>query len=251
MKEDSSLPFPKDIIFSKSRLNESIDFLSGAVLLVDKPIGWTSFDVVNKIRGIIRHNTGLKKIKVGHAGTLDPLATGLLLICTGKLTKQIDLLQAQEKTYTGSMYLGATTPTYDSECPPDECFPIEHSDSALITQTITQFEGTIDQLPPAYSAIKVNGKAAYALARKGKDVELKPRSIHIHYFKISNIVLPTLDFEVKCSKGTYIRSLAHDLGKALNSGAYLASLRREAIGDFNVQDAFSVSDFVEKFAKGL
>lgn len=182
------MPFPKDIIFSKSRLNESIDFLSGAVLLVDKPIGWTSFDVVNKIRGIIRHNTGLKKIKVGHAGTLDPLATGLLLICTGKLTKQIDLLQAQEKTYIGSMYLGATTPTYDSECPPDECFPIEHIDSALITQTITQFEGTIDQLPPAYSAIKVNGKAAYALARKGKDVELKPRSIHIHYWSKRFIV---------------------------------------------------------------
>ncbi len=250
MKEDSSLPFPKEIIFAKSRLNESIDFLSGVVLLVDKPIGWTSFDVVNKLRGIIRHNTGLKKIKVGHAGTLDPLATGLLLICTGKLTKQIDLLQAQEKIYSGSIFLGATTPTYDGECPPDECYPIDHIDENLIMKKITQFEGNIDQMPPVYSAIKVNGKAAYTLARKGKDVELKPRSIHILYFKISNIALPTLDFEVKCSKGTYIRSLAHDLGKALDSGAYLSSLRREAIGDFKVSDAFSVSDFVEKFAKG-
>lgn len=206
----------------------------GHVFLIDKPLDWTSFDVVNKIRWNIRKAYNLKKIKVGHAGTLDPKATGLLLICTGKLTKQIDEYQAQEKTYTGTIKIGVTTPTYDMESEEDETFPTEHITEEMIHEATKQFVGEIEQFPPMHSAIKVDGKRLYELARVGKEIERKARTITIHNFKITKIDLPFIDFEVNCSKGTYIRSLAFDFGKALNSGGYLTALRRTKIGDFDV-----------------
>ena len=190
--------------------------------------------MVNKIRWNIRKAYNLKKIKVGHAGTLDPKATGLLLICTGKLTKQIDEYQAQEKTYTGTIKIGVTTPTYDMESEENETFPTEHITEEMIHEATKQFVGEIEQFPPMHSAIKVDGKRLYELARVGKEIERKARTITIHNFKITKIDLPFIDFEVNCSKGTYIRSLAFDFGKALNSGGYLTALRRTKIGDFDV-----------------
>ncbi len=209
----------------------------GHVFLIDKPLDWTSFDVVNKIRWNIRKAYNLKKIKVGHAGTLDPKATGLLLVCTGKMTKSIDQLQAQEKTYTGTIKLGATTPTYDLESDEDQTFPTNHLTEELINEATQQFVGEIEQFPPMHSAIKVDGKRLYELAREGQEIERKARKITIEEFKITKIDLPFVDFEVKCSKGTYIRSLAFDFGKALNSGGYLTALRRTKIGEFDVINA--------------
>lgn len=209
----------------------------GHVFLIDKPLDWTSFDVVNKIRWNIRKTYDLKKIKVGHAGTLDPKATGLLLICTGKLTKRIDEFQAQEKTYTGTIKLGVTTPTYDLESEEDQTFPTDHFTEEMIHEATKQFIGEIEQFPPMHSAIKVDGKRLYELAREGVEIERKARKITIHDFKITKIDLPFVDFECHCSKGTYIRSLAYDFGKALNSGGYLTGLRRTKIGDFDVINA--------------
>lgn len=209
----------------------------GHVFLIDKPLDWTSFDAVNKIRWNIRKAYDLKKIKVGHAGTLDPKATGLLLICTGKWTKRIDEFQAQEKTYTGTIKLGVTTPTYDLESEEDQMFPTEHITDELIYETTKQFTGDIEQFPPMHSAIKVDGKRLYELAREGQEIERKARKVTIEEFKITRIDLPFVDFEVKCSKGTYIRSLAFDFGKALNSGGYLTALRRTKIGEFDVINA--------------
>lgn len=209
----------------------------GKVLLIDKPLDWTSFDVVNKVRWNIKKSFNLKKIKVGHAGTLDPKATGLLILCTGKFTKRIDEIQAESKVYTGTFKLGVTTPTYDTESEENEKFPTEHISVELIHEATKQFIGDIEQFPPIHSAIKVDGKRLYELARAGKEVELKPRRISIYDFKITKIEMPFLEFEVHCGKGTYIRSLAHDFGKALNSGAYLTELRRTKIGDFSVDDA--------------
>ena len=206
----------------------------GLVFLIDKPMDWTSFDVVNKIRWNIRKSYDLKKIKVGHAGTLDPKATGLLLVCTGKLTKRIDEFQAQEKTYTGTIKLGVTTPTYDLESEEDQTFPTEHLTEEIINEATKQFIGEIEQFPPMHSAIKVDGKRLYELAREGQEIERKARKITIHDFKITKIDLPFVDFEVNCSKGTYIRSLAFDFGKAVNSGGYLTALRRTKIGDFDI-----------------
>ena len=206
----------------------------GHVFLIDKPMDWTSFDVVNKIRWNIRKSYDLKKIKVGHAGTLDPRATGLLLVCTGKLTKRIDEFQAQEKTYTGTIKLGVTTPTYDLESEEDQTFPTEHLTEEIINEATKQFIGEIEQFPPMHSAIKVDGKRLYELAREGQEIERKARKITIHDFKITKIDLPFVDFEVNCSKGTYIRSLAFDFGKAVNSGGYLTALRRTKIGDFDI-----------------
>lgn len=233
-----------DLIYDKAKSHLKADFLAGTVLLIDKPLGWTSFDVVNKIRGKIRHTLGIKKIKVGHAGTLDPLATGLLIVCTGKLTKDIDSLQAQDKEYSGHIMLGGTTPTYDSEFLPDQIFPYDHVTENMLYATTHQFLGQIAQIPPIYSAIKIDGQTAYSLARRGKDVEMKARLVNIHQFDIKNIHLPEVTFQVKCSKGTYIRSLAHDFGKALNSGAYLSSLRRESIGEHKVDSAFTIDEVV-------
>lgn len=209
----------------------------GKVFLIDKPLDWTSFDVVNKIRWNIRKAYKLKKIKVGHAGTLDPRATGLLILCTGKFTKRIDEIQAESKVYTGTFKLGVTTPTYDTESAEDKTFPTDHLTEDLIHQATQQFQGEIDQFPPAHSAVKVDGKRLYELARAGKEVELKTRKVHIYDFKITKINLPFVEFEVHCGKGTYIRSLAHDFGKALNSGGYLTELRRTKIGEYSVEGA--------------
>ncbi|MEM7085378.1 MAG: tRNA pseudouridine(55) synthase TruB [Bacteroidota bacterium] len=219
------------------------DYLDGHVLLIDKPLGWTSFQVVNKVRWLIRKQFDLKKIKVGHAGTLDPLASGLLIICTGKFTKKIDQYQAQEKEYTGTITLGGTTPSYDLETEIDQVFDISEISSELIRATTTQFTGEIEQQPPVFSALKKDGKRLYEFARSGETVEIPTRTIQISAFEITHIDLPKVDFRVACSKGTYIRSLAHDFGKALNNGGHLSSLRRTKIGDFDVADAVSIENF--------
>ncbi|WP_299171733.1 tRNA pseudouridine(55) synthase TruB [uncultured Allomuricauda sp.] len=219
------------------------DFLNGQILLIDKPMEWSSFQAVNALKWAIRKKFGLKKIKIGHAGTLDPLATGLLIICTGKFTKKIPELQGQVKEYTGTFTLGATTPSYDLETEVDQSFPIDHITEELITSTTTQFLGEIEQVPPIFSALKKDGKRMYELAREGKKVEIKARTIQIFEFEITQISLPKVEFRVVCSKGTYIRSLAHDFGQALQSGAHLSALRRTKIGDFNVINAVSPLTF--------
>ncbi|MGS2740777.1 tRNA pseudouridine(55) synthase TruB [Sinomicrobium sp. M5D2P17] len=220
------------------------DFKNGEILLIDKPLHWSSFQAVNKIKWAIRKKYSLKKIKVGHAGTLDPLATGLLIICTGKFTKKIPELQGQIKEYTGSFTLGATTPSYDLETTTDHTFPTEHITEELIYNTTSQFIGDIDQVPPVFSAIKKDGKRLYEHARKGETVEIASRKIHISKFEITAIDLPEISFRVVCSKGTYIRSLAHDFGKALGSGAHLSSLRRTGIGEYRADNSVSPEDFV-------
>lgn len=221
------------------------EFLSGQVLLIDKPLNWTSFQVVNKLRWEIRQAFNIKKIKVGHAGTLDPLATGLLVICTGKMTKQINIFQGQIKEYTGTIVLGSTTPSYDLETEINEKFSIEHLTEELIHKTTKQFVGEIAQVPPIFSAIKKDGKRLYEFARAGEEVEIKSRKITINTFEITKIILPEVEFRVVCSKGTYIRSLANDFGKALGSGGHLSVLRRTKIGDFNVSEALSIEKFIE------
>jgi tRNA pseudouridine55 synthase len=220
------------------------DFLSGKVLLIDKPLNWTSFQVVNKLRWEIRRAFNIKKIKVGHAGTLDPLATGLLVICTGKMTKQIDTFQGQIKEYTGTFVLGSTTPSYDLETEIDQTFSTENVTEDLIIDTTREFIGDIQQFPPVFSALKKDGKRLYEYARAGEDVEIPSRTVNITEFDITNINAMNVDFRVVCSKGTYIRSLANDFGKALDSGAHLSSLRRTKIGDFNVKDALTPEQFI-------
>lgn len=223
-----------------------MNFEQGEVLLVDKPLQWTSFDVVNKLRYTITKKLG-KRIKVGHAGTLDPLATGLLIICTGKMTKRIDEFTGMDKEYTGTILLGATTPTYDSETEPDATYQTDQITEELLQNAVTQLSGSIEQMPPLFSAIKVGGKTAYAMARKGKgdEIELKKRPVVIHEFELTRIALPEVDFRVICSKGTYVRSLAFDFGKELSSGAYLKSLCRTSIGDFKLTDAHSLADTIQ------
>lgn len=222
------------------------DFKNGQVLLIDKPLQWTSFQVVNKLRWAIRQAYNIKKIKVGHAGTLDPLATGLLVICTGKMTKQINTFQGQEKEYTGTFTLGSTTPSYDLETEIDSIFSTEHITEDLIHKTTEQFIGKIEQFPPIFSAIKKEGKRLYEFARAGETVEIKSRQVEITEFEITSISENNLNFRVVCSKGTYIRSLAHDFGKALSSGAHLSVLRRTRIGNFNVNNSLSPEDFIGK-----
>ncbi|MCF1420560.1 tRNA pseudouridine(55) synthase TruB [Mangrovimonas futianensis] len=221
------------------------DFKNGQVLLIDKPLDWTSFQVVNKLRWAIRKKHNLKKIKVGHAGTLDPLATGLLVICTGKKTKEIQTFQGQEKEYTGTIVLGSTTPSYDLETEIDQTFPTEHISETLIHETTKQFIGDIQQFPPVFSAIKKEGKRLYEFAREGKEVEIQSRIINISEFEITQINGLHVDFRVVCSKGTYIRSLAHDFGKALNSGGHLSALRRTRIGDFSIENSQSIDSFLD------
>lgn len=220
------------------------DFSEGALLLVNKPIGWTSFDVVNKIRYAIRKYYGRKKFKVGHAGTLDPMATGLLLICTGKWTKRLEQLQGLPKTYTGALKLGATTPSYDAETEVDETFPYEHITQEQLREAVASLSGQIEQVPPMFSAIKVNGQPLYKKARRGEKMEIKARSVQISRFELSDIDPPNINFCVDCSKGTYIRSLAYDLGKAVGSGAYLTALCRTHIGDYALTDAWEVNEIV-------
>jgi tRNA pseudouridine55 synthase len=221
------------------------DYKNGQVLLIDKPLTWTSFQVVNKLRWEIRQRFNIKKIKVGHAGTLDPLATGLLIICTGKQTKEIHIYQGQIKEYTGTITLGATTPSYDLETEINQTFSTEHITEDLLKETTKQFIGDIQQKPPIFSAIKKDGKRLYELARKGETTEINARTVTVSKFEITNINLPEVDFKVVCSKGTYIRSLAFDFGNALNSGAHLSALRRTKIGDFSVDKASSVNDFIK------
>lgn len=219
------------------------DYKTGQVLLIDKPMKWTSFQVVNKVRWLIRKQYGLKKIKVGHAGTLDPLATGLLILCTGKFTKKIGAYQAQEKEYTGTITIGATTASYDLETEIDQTFDISGISSEMILETATQFTGDIRQQPPVFSALKKDGKRLYEFARAGEEVIVPSRNIHISTFEITNIDLPNVDFRVVCSKGTYIRSLAHDFGRALHGGGHLSALRRTKIGAYSVNNALTVQGF--------
>ncbi len=218
----------------------------GQVLLLDKPINWTSFDVVNKIRYAILKKYNIKRFKVGHAGTLDPLATGLLIICVGKATKTINQLQNQTKEYTGTFILGATTPSFDMETQIDQTYPIDHIDETLIKENAKEFIGEQDQIPPIFSAIKKNGKKLYEHARKGEKIKIDARRIEIFEFEITKIILPEVYFRVKVSKGTYIRSLAFDFGKALGSGAYLSSLKRTKIGNFSIENAVSHQKWIDE-----
>lgn len=225
------------------------DFQDGQVLQIDKPLNWTSFQAVNKLKWALKSKLGLKKIKIGHAGTLDPLATGLLLVCTGKFTKRIAELQGQEKEYTGTITVGATTPSYDLETEINETFPTEHITDELIHETVKQFLGEIDQRPPIFSALKKDGVRLYEHARNGEEVEIPTRKTVIHEFEITRIALPEIDFRVVCSKGTYIRSLAFDFGKALNSGGHLTALRRTKIGNYDVKDGYDLEAFVDSLPK--
>jgi tRNA pseudouridine55 synthase len=218
------------------------DFITGELLLIDKPIDWTSFDAVNKIRRLISRTIGVR-LKVGHAGTLDPKATGLLLICTGGMTKQINRFMELDKEYTGTFFLGATTPSCDSETEPVPCSTTMHPAPEILHATAQKFTGDIQQVPPLYSAKKIEGKRAYTLARKNRDIYLPPVPVTIHTFEITRFEYPEVDFLVNCSKGTYIRSLARDFGEALGTGAYLSSLRRTRIGNYAVSDAISISQF--------
>ena len=221
------------------------DFKNGKLLLIDKPLKWTSFQVVNKLRWHIRKAFDIGKIKVGHAGTLDPLATGLLLICTGKKTKEIGYYQGQKKGYTGTLILGSSTPSFDLETEIDRSFSTNHITESLINKTTQNFIGEIKQYPPIFSAIKKDGKRLYQYARAGKEVDIKSRQISVDEFKITNIRGLEIDFKIQCSKGTYIRSLVNDFGKALDSGAHLSSLRRINIGRYSVNDAIKIKDFTE------
>lgn len=223
------------------------DFLEGQILLIDKPLTWSSFQAVNKLKYLLKRKFDLpKKFKIGHAGTLDPLASGLLIICTGKFTKKITEIQSQTKEYTGTILVGATTPSYDLETEIDATFPTEHISDALILKTTEQFLGEIDQKPPVFSAIKKDGKRLYEHAREGSEVEIATRKTTIYEFEITRIALPEIDFRVQCSKGTYIRSLAYDFGIALQSGAHLTALRRTKIGDFDVKNAVTPNDFEQQ-----
>jgi tRNA pseudouridine55 synthase len=240
------------------------DIVNGTVWVVNKPLEWTSFDVVNKIRfgvnGFVRRhpelypqykdNQGKLGIKVGHAGTLDPLATGVLVICVGKAaTKNIDTIQAQEKEYTGTIKLGATTPTYDSEMDPDALFPWEHITKEMALEAAQQLTGELQQRPPIYSAVKIDGKRSYQMARSGKDFEISPKTVTVKEFEIVDFRPPEVNFRIVCSKGTYIRSLAHDFGKQLNSGGYLTALCRTKVGEYVIKDAIELKNIIDLLTK--
>ena len=220
-----------------------MNFKEGEVLYFDKPLRWTSFALVNKVRYHISRKLGVKKIKVGHAGTLDPLATGVMIICTGKATKRIEEFQYHTKEYIATLQLGATTPSYDLEKEIDATYPTEHITRQLVEDTLKNFMGTIKQIPPAFSACKVDGKRAYDLARKGDEVELKPKTLVIDEIELLECNLPEIKIRVVCSKGTYIRALARDIGEALNSGAHLTGLIRTRVGDVRLEDCMQVDDF--------
>ena len=227
---------------------EADDFLNGQVILVDKPLHWSSFQAVNKLKYLLKRKFNLpKKFKIGHAGTLDPLASGLLIICTGKFTKQITEIQAQAKEYTGTFFIGATTPSYDLETEIDARFDIDHISDQTIEEARLQFLGEIDQIPPVFSSIKKDGKRLYEHARAGETVEIASRKTTIYEFELTRIALPEIDFRVVCSKGTYIRSLAFDFGKALHSGGHLTALRRTKIGNYSVEKAYTILDFEAKW----
>jgi tRNA pseudouridine55 synthase len=218
-------------------------YKSGKMILVDKPLNWTSFDIVNYLRMELRKKAGIKEIKIGHAGTLDPLASGLVIVCTGKWTKRINEFQDMEKEYVGQFTMGATTPSFDLETEIDATYPVDHITEEMIRTTADSFLGQGEQYPPMYSAIKIKGKRAYEYAREGKEVQIQPKSIHISAFDISLIEENLVTFRIRCSKGTYVRSIARDFGKKLGSGAYLSQLRRTAIGDYLVVNAITPAEF--------
>lgn len=222
----------------------NFDFQNGEIILIDKELNWTSFDVVSKLRNSIKKKLDLKKIKVGHAGTLDPLPTGLLIICTGRMTKRIDEFSCLNKTYTGKITIGSTTPSYDLETKPNVYYPTDHINDELILNTAKKFTGKILQKPPIFSAVKKDGVRLYKLARRGVDVKVEKRKITIHDFKITSINFPEIEFSVCCSKGTYIRSLANDYGKELGSGAHLSELRRTSIGKYSVDKSYKLMSFI-------
>ena len=224
-------------------MKKTLQFLQGEVLLINKPLHWTSFQLVNKLRWLIKRKLGIKKIKVGHAGTLDPLASGLMIICTGKKTKEISQHQAAEKEYIATLKLGATTPSFDGETEENYFYPTKHISKELIISVCNRFIGEIEQVPPIYSAIKVKGEKLYESARKGNKVEIKSRIIRINELEVINMDLPYIKLRVSCSKGTYIRSLAHDLGKAMNTGAWLCELQRTKIGSETIKNAIEINDF--------
>ena len=225
---------------------DEFDFQKGEILLFDKDLDWTSFDLVRKLRNYLTRISGVKKLKVGHAGTLDPKATGLMIVCTGKETKNIDLLQAKEKEYVANIKLGATTPSYDLETAENEQFPTDHLTLELVKEKLSGFIGEIDQVPPVFSAVKIEGKRAYEHARKGNDIVIQPKRISISELEVLEFSPSEIKLRIVCSKGTYIRSLARDLGVALNSGAYLVGLRRTRIGDMSLEDAWDLKEFLEK-----
>lgn len=226
-----------------------MDYLAGEVLHVAKPLNWTSFNLVSKVRWKLQKSLKIKKLKVGHAGTLDPLATGVMIICTGKATKQIETFQYQTKEYIATLELGATTPSFDLELPKDGVFPIEHITRELVDEVIPRFLGEIWQVPPAYSAVKVDGKRAYDYARDGQEVELKPKLLVIDEIEVLDFTLPVLKIRVVCSKGTYIRALARDIGLALSSGAHLIALERTRIGEVRLENCWQIEDLIEDIEK--
>ena len=233
-------------IITPNQINKETDFVSGALLLINKPPEWTSFDVIKKVRNLIKKKLQIKKIKVGHAGTLDPLATGLLIVCTGKFTKRIDKIQGQEKCYTGHFTLGASTPSFDLETKVNQTFETAHITKQLLEEVAKQFEGETNQIPPIFSALKKDGERLYKLVRKNKKVEIESRKVTIHSFKITKINMPEVSFKISCSKGTYIRSIANDFGKALNSGAHLSELCRTKIGEYDLKQAANIKELEEK-----
>ena len=221
----------------------TLDFEKGEVLLINKPKDWTSFDVVKKLRNVLRVK------KIGHGGTLDPLATGLLIVCTGKMTKRIEEFQGLNKSYEGVIEIGKTTPSFDLETEFDSESPIDNVDAKSIRTAISKLTGSIEQVPPVFSAVKVDGKRAYKSARKNEEVKLKSRQVTIEFFNTTHIELPEVHFNITCSKGTYIRSIANDFGKLLGCGAYLKELRRTAIGDYKIEDSYALTDFVSQYQK--
>jgi tRNA pseudouridine55 synthase len=239
-----------DKLLSKHFLPKTINFDEGTVILVNKPLNWTSFDVVNRIKYAIKHNLHLKKIKIGHAGTLDPMADGLLIICTGRYTKLLENLSGSSKTYIAKIKIGATTPCFDREGEEENIVEYYHITRERIIEVSKEYIGLIDQVPPIFSAVKIKGKNAYSLARRGKDIELKSRQVNISQLEITEVSLPYITFNVNVSKGTYIRSLANDIGKSLGVGAYLYNLTRTSIGEFNLDDALEIEDIVH-YIKGF
>ncbi len=227
-----------------------MNYISGEILCIDKPLGWTSFDAVKRIRGAIQRRLGLKKFKVGHAGTLDPLATGVLIVCTGRATRRIDELQTGVKEYVADLRLGATTPSFDLETEIDAIFPTDHITRRSVEEVLPRFTGAIMQVPPVFSAVKVDGKRAYKFARKGHEVELKPKQLQIDEIELIEFSPESLRLRIVCGKGTYIRALARDIGQALGSGAHLTSLRRTRVGDCRIEDSMSVDQAIELISSG-
>ncbi|MCF8308302.1 MAG: tRNA pseudouridine(55) synthase TruB [Bacteroidales bacterium] len=233
----------------KEEPTKTFDFLAGEMLMIDKPYGWTSFDVVNKLRYTIKYYHKVKKVKVGHAGTLDPRATGLLIICTGRKTKEIDSYQARDKEYTGTIELGKETPSYDKETEATQVYDISGISNKEILEAAKKFEGTQEQLPPQYSAKKIKGQRAYNLVRNNEKADIKPITVNIKQFEIARIEIPYIDFKVICEKGVYVRTLAHDFGKVLNNGAVLSALRRTRIGEYKIEQAHNLFELVEKLSR--